>query len=118
LKLNYLDAPWCGACKAVKPRYEKAASLLEHHIVRLAKVDATKENTLATKFEIKQYPTFLFFDSESDKHVEYSGSKRPEAIVEWVKNTTKIYTSTIASVNEFERFRSKFNVVSLGLFKV
>lgn len=44
------------------PEYEKAAKQLKSSGgIPLAKIDATKEDALATKYEIKGYPTFKLF---------------------------------------------------------
>lgn len=56
-------APWCGHCKKMKPEYEKAAMILKHGPTRgmLAAVDATKEPSLASRFNVKGYPTVKYF---------------------------------------------------------
>ncbi|KAL3279191.1 hypothetical protein HHI36_016704 [Cryptolaemus montrouzieri] len=56
-------APWCGHCKRMKPEYERAASALKQERVSgvLAAVDATKEQSLASRFGVKGYPTVKYF---------------------------------------------------------
>jgi len=78
-------APWCGHCKKLAPEYEKAAAELKGK-VSLGKVDATEEKDLASKYNVKGFPTMVWF--EDGKETEYDGGRTSETIVEWVKSMT------------------------------
>jgi len=78
-------APWCGHCKKLAPEFEKAASDLKGK-VPLAKVDATEEKDVASKYSVKGYPTLVWFDS--GKNQDYDGGKTADAMVEWVNSMT------------------------------
>ena len=56
-------APWCGHCKRMKPEYAKAASSMKERGVpgKLAAVDTTIHRALGQRFEIRGYPTILYF---------------------------------------------------------
>ncbi|XP_054712217.1 protein disulfide-isomerase A5-like [Uloborus diversus] len=56
-------APWCGHCKAMKPAFAEAAALLKEKNPNclLAAVDATVENTLASRYSVKAFPTIKLF---------------------------------------------------------
>lgn len=57
-------APWCGHCKKFKPELEKAAATLRKENLMVAKVDATVEKDLASKYQVRGYPTVKFFKKE------------------------------------------------------
>merc|ERR1719182_899215 len=78
-------APWCGHCKKLTPEYEKAAVELKGK-VSLAKVDATEEKELASKYNVKGFPTLVWF--EDAKETEYDGGRTSEEIVDWVTSMT------------------------------
>ncbi|KAG5877126.1 hypothetical protein JTB14_031279 [Gonioctena quinquepunctata] len=62
-------APWCGHCKKMKPEYEAAAAQMRNDGVpgMLAAVDATKEQTIASRYSVKGYPTIMYFSYGEQK---------------------------------------------------
>uniref|UniRef100_W5N710 Protein disulfide-isomerase A4 n=1 Tax=Lepisosteus oculatus TaxID=7918 RepID=W5N710_LEPOC len=77
-------APWCGHCKRLAPEYEKAAKELSARTppVPLAKVDATAEAELATRFDVSGYPTLKIF--RKGKAFEYNGPREKYGIVDYM----------------------------------
>jgi protein disulfide-isomerase A1 len=69
-------APWCGHCKTLAPEYALAAQALEKTdlSVKLAKVDATIHKKLAEKFDVKGFPSLIFFKDGSTS--EYNGGSK------------------------------------------
>mmetsp|Transcript_40336 Transcript_40336/g.77320 ORF Transcript_40336/g.77320 Transcript_40336/m.77320 type:complete len:506 (-) Transcript_40336:303-1820(-) len=77
-------APWCGHSKKLNPEFDRAAQNLESTGVKLVKVDAFREKDLAAKYDIKGFPTVVWF--EGGKQVEYDGGRTANNITEWVKS--------------------------------
>uniref|UniRef100_A0A3Q3FQF1 Protein disulfide-isomerase A4 n=1 Tax=Labrus bergylta TaxID=56723 RepID=A0A3Q3FQF1_9LABR len=77
-------APWCGHCKRLAPEYEKAAKELSQRSppIPLAKVDATVENEIASRFEVTGYPTLKIF--RRGKMFDYNGPREKHGIVDYM----------------------------------
>lgn len=110
-------APWCGHCKQLAPEYEKAAEELESYEpkVVIAKVDATAENELGTKFGVQGFPTLKWFvDGEA---MEYGGGRDQKTIVSWVKKKTGPPAKALEDAAALEAFKESADAVAVGIFK-
>ena len=69
------------------PEYAKAAQALKdaNSKYRLAKVDCTVESNLATRFDIKGYPTLKYF--VRGEPTDYNGGRTGDEIVSWLKKS-------------------------------
>nr|ADZ76593.1 protein disulfide isomerase [Conus betulinus] len=113
-------APWCGHCKALAPEYAKAATTLEEEKlqIKLGKVDATVEESLASKFEVRGYPTIKFFSKEKPgSPADYNGGRQAVDIVNWLKKKTGPPAKELKEKDEVKSFVEKDEVVVIGFFK-
>lgn len=79
-------APWCGHCQALEPEYAQAARNLKGQ-VKLGKVDATVEQSLGQRFNVRGYPTLKVFDYGPDKSdakaKDYPGERTAAALTSY-----------------------------------
>jgi protein disulfide-isomerase A1 len=110
-------APWCGHCKSLAPEYAKAAGSLseEGSEIRLAKVDATEETSVAEKYEVRGYPTIKFFKNGVPS--EFQGGRQAADIVNWLKKKTGPPAATVEDVAALKALTDKDDVVIVGFFK-
>ncbi|KAL4228418.1 Protein disulfide-isomerase A5 [Mactra antiquata] len=80
-------APWCGHCKAMKPAYGEAATLLadENFSGKLAAVDATLDPALASRFEVRGYPTIKYFKDGKFAY-DYQNSRTTKDLTAFMKD--------------------------------
>lgn len=97
-------APWCGHCKKLTPEYAKAAQTLAEADppVALAKVDATEQKELASRFEVKGFPTLKWFVNQEPQ--EYKGGRKADEIVNWIKKRSGPPSTEVddAKINELK----------------
>lgn len=76
-------APWCGHCKKLEPEWNQAATELKGKI-KVAKVDATTQQKLASRYHIQGFPTIKIFPPgpKSQSSIEaYEGPRDASSIV-------------------------------------
>jgi protein disulfide-isomerase A1 len=104
----------CGHCKSLAPEYAKAAKALANAPVKLAKVDATANNAIATQFEIRGFPTLKFF--KNGKPSEYNGGRTESEIVSWLNKKIGPAATTVKTEEELLNLQESNDVVILGAF--
>ncbi|KAM3183088.1 hypothetical protein ACTXT7_011050 [Hymenolepis weldensis] len=108
-------APWCGHCKRLEPEYNNAAKILadEKSEIKLAKVDATAEMALASRFDVRGYPTLKLFKDGTP--TEFDGDRSAEGIVAWLKRKTGPAIIVIESAEEYDKITEKNKFVVVGM---
>ncbi|XP_077347993.1 protein disulfide-isomerase A4 [Lithobates pipiens] len=110
-------APWCGHCKKLAPEYEKAAQELSMRTppIPLAKVDATTEAELATRYEVTGYPTLKIF--RKGKAFDYNGPREKYGIIDYMTEQAGPPSKQIQTVKQVqEHLKDGDDVVVLGIF--
>jgi protein disulfide-isomerase A1 len=112
-------APWCGHCKALAPEFAKAAKQLkdEGSEIRLAKVDATVETELATRFSVQGYPTIKLMRGEGKTPIDYSAGRTTNDILTWLKKKTGPPAEPVETVEEAKTLITGNEVIVFGFFK-
>jgi protein disulfide-isomerase-like protein len=54
-------APWCGHCKALKPKYEEAAKDLQKYSVKVGAIDCDANKKLPGMYGVRGFPTLRVF---------------------------------------------------------
>lgn len=87
--------------------------------IKLAKVDATIEESLAQDFHIRGFPTLKFFKDgkfgEEDAK-DYNGGRQADEIVNWVLKKSGPAAATVKTVEEAEALVQEHKVVVFGFF--
>jgi len=74
-------APWCGHCKAIAPKWDKAAAAVAG-IVTMAQVDADKYGSLSQKYGVSGFPTIKIFGADKKAPKDYQGQRETEGLVQ------------------------------------
>jgi len=111
-------APWCGHCKELAPQWAEAAGRSKKLAkpVPLAKVDATDQEELATRFDVTGYPTIKLFRSGVEE--DYKGPRDADGIVAYLERLSGFQLPALSSEAELkELVTSSSHPVVLGLFR-
>jgi protein disulfide isomerase len=111
-------APWCGHCKKLTPEYAKAAAELKKDKIPLAKVDATVEKELGSRFGVTGYPTLKVF--KSGVATAYSGPREADGIVKYMKKQAEPATKAFDNWDAAKKFindNNDFTVVGFFQYK-
>ncbi|XP_016339279.1 protein disulfide-isomerase A4-like [Sinocyclocheilus anshuiensis] len=110
-------APWCGHCKSLAPEYEKAAKELRNRTppIPLAKVDATAESDLTTRFGVSGYPTLKIF--RKGKAFDYNGPREKFGIVDYMSDQAGPPSKQVQTLKQVQELvRDGDDSVIVGVF--
>lgn len=80
-------APWCGHCKLAKPEFIAAAEKLKDELrMVFAAVDCTQHQALCSSHDVKGYPTFKYFMYYNKGGRDYTGGRKADDFVEFMKS--------------------------------
>eukprot|EP00560_Eucampia_antarctica_P009035 CAMPEP_0197827348 /NCGR_PEP_ID=MMETSP1437-20131217/4142_1 /TAXON_ID=49252 ORGANISM="Eucampia antarctica, Strain CCMP1452" /NCGR_SAMPLE_ID=MMETSP1437 /ASSEMBLY_ACC=CAM_ASM_001096 /LENGTH=217 /DNA_ID=CAMNT_0043428153 /DNA_START=96 /DNA_END=749 /DNA_ORIENTATION=+ len=88
-------APWCGHCTRFAPTYEAVAKQLHENQstserkVMVAKVDGGGDRALASRFNVRGFPTFYLIDGWTVR--EYTGKRTQDALFQFATKTYEEY---------------------------
>lgn len=67
---------WCGHCQRMKPDYEQLANTAPPDVVvAIADCTGSGATQLAQKYEVRGYPTILFFPADGSRHIQFQGER-------------------------------------------
>lgn len=84
--LTFFYAPWCGHCKSAKPEVEEAAKeFLEDGSRSLAGIDCTLSPTLCQQYDVKGYPTMIYF-KDGERAFDYGEARKKDAFIKFLQD--------------------------------
>lgn len=82
-------------------------------LVKLAKVDATKETTSPGEYGVAGYPTIFFF--MNGNKIDFTGERSKEGIISWVEKKVLPATTEVSTQEELDNLQEQ-DAVHLVLF--
>lgn len=97
-------APWCGHCKNLAPEYKSAAKELKGSGIKLADLDATVHQQMASEYGVKGFPTIKVFPPGSTSvkdAMDYNGARTSDGIVQYAVGQLEKFGGVKTTIVEF-----------------
>ncbi|KAG4301763.1 hypothetical protein PCANB_001994 [Pneumocystis canis] len=79
-------APWCGHCQKLEPIYSKIGEMYNQENVIIARINADEYRDIAEKYNIRGFPTLIWFDSNSDIANPYNDNRDIDSLSQFIQN--------------------------------
>ncbi|ESL11735.1 hypothetical protein TRSC58_00508 [Trypanosoma rangeli SC58] len=79
-------APWCAHCKTLLPQFANSSRLLSQSgtpHAQFAVVNAVKHHELAARFDVHEYPTFIYTTGKQDRWHRFHGGHSMDSFVQF-----------------------------------
>lgn len=96
--------PSCKPCQEVKPVWIELADKL-YGVIKVAAVNCAEEEELCDEFDIKSFPTIMYFPENTAKsHEKYTGKRTYKDISEFAVSKMQSFVRVVTDANfaEFE----------------
>lgn len=94
-------APWCGHCKRFMNTFDEIGEELKGK-VRVAKIDATSEVSIASVFQVQSFPTFFHINGKEVR--KYKGRRKKESLIDFSLEGFKTEKTTSSFASPFGPF--------------
>ena len=95
-------------CQEIIPIFEKTASLLKKDNYVSAKIDYDKSPQIVRHFKIETFPSIVLI--RKTVPIDYEGEKKPEPIINWLKEKTKKEYTKITTKEKLEEFKKQHDI--------
>ena len=107
LVLFYL--PFNPQCKKFINELEKSSYELSKENIVISKIDVNIEKNIANKYNIKEFPSVIFF--MKGEIIEYKGGGKSKGIVDWVLNKIGKKILKLNTDKEIEKLKKENDVI-------